>query len=77
VARALADRSPKVTIGNDTGTAAAIGTMGGKHVDCSVADICVDEKNRIVTTPAYMLGPGIKDVAIGIEKLVEKVVSLC
>ncbi len=26
-----------------------------------MADICVDEKNRIVTTPAYMLGPGIKD----------------
>ncbi|BBO73386.1 glyoxalase [Desulfosarcina widdelii] len=75
--RALADRSPKVTIGNDVGTAAAIGTMGGEHVDCSVEDICVDEKNRIVTTPAYMLGPGIKEVAIGIEKLVEKVVSLC
>ena len=77
VVRALADRSPKVTIGNDVGTAAAIRTMGGEHVDCSVADIYVDEKNRIVTTPAYMLGPGIKDVAIGIEKLVEKVVSLC
>ncbi|WP_319525529.1 isoprenoid biosynthesis glyoxalase ElbB [uncultured Desulfosarcina sp.] len=77
VVRSLADRSPKVTIGNDVGTAAAIGTMGGEHVDCSVADIYVDEKNRIVTTPAYMLGPGIKDVAIGIEKLVDKVVSLC
>jgi len=75
--RALADRSPKVTIGSDVGTAAAIGTMGGEHVDCTVTDICIDEKNRIVTTPAYMLGPGIKDVAIGIEKLVEKVVSLC
>jgi enhancing lycopene biosynthesis protein 2 len=75
--RALADRSPKVTIGNDVGTATAIRTMGGEHVDCSVEDICVDEKNRIVTTPAYMLGPGIKDVAIGIEKLVQKVVSLC
>jgi enhancing lycopene biosynthesis protein 2 len=75
--RAAADRSPRVTIGNDTGTAAAIGTMGGSHVDCSVADICVDAANKIVTTPAYMLGPGIKDVAVGIEKLVEKVLLLC
>jgi hypothetical protein len=30
----------------------------------------------VVTTPAYMLGPGIKDVASGIEKLVNKVLSL-
>jgi enhancing lycopene biosynthesis protein 2 len=51
--------------------------MGGEHADCGVADICVDESNRIVTTPAYMLGPGIKDVATGIEKLADKVLSLC
>ena len=38
--------------------------------------IHVDEKNRIVTHPAYMLGPGIKEVAVGIEKLVEQVLSM-
>ena len=75
--RALAHRSPRVTIGNDTGTSSAIESMGGVHTDCTVDDICVDEANRIVTTPAYMLGPGIKDVAAGIEKLVGKVLSLC
>jgi len=75
--RALSQRKPRVTIGNDVGTAAAIGTMGGVHIDCSVNEVCVDEANRIVTTPAYMLGPGIKDVALGIESLVEKVLSLC
>ncbi|WP_419663778.1 DJ-1/PfpI family protein [Desulfosarcina variabilis str. Montpellier] len=74
---ALGKKSPQVTIGNDMGTAAAIETMGGAHTVCSVDDICVDEKNRIITTPAYMLGPGIKDVAMGIEKLVDKVLSLC
>ena len=76
VVRALSNRRPRVTIGSDAGTAAAIETMGGTHMDCSVTDICVDEKNRIVSTPAYMLGPGIKDVAAGIEKLVDKVLSL-
>jgi enhancing lycopene biosynthesis protein 2 len=74
---ALGNRSPQVTIGNDMGTAAAIESMGGAHTVCGVDDICVDEKNRIITTPAYMLGPGIKDVAMGIEKLVNKVLSLC
>ena len=73
---ALADCGPQVTIGNDVGTAAAIGTMGGRHVDCRVSDICIDERNRIVTTPAYMLGPSIKDVAVGIEKLVDQVLSM-
>jgi len=75
--RALSNRNPNVTIGNDIGTAAGIETMGGTHCDCPVDDICVDEKNHIVTTPAYMLGPGIKDVAVGIEKLVNKILSLC
>lgn len=76
VARALAGRQPQVTIGTDMGTAAAIETMGGKHVACKVDEIHVDSKNKIVTTPAYMLGPGIKDVAVGIEKLVKKVIEM-
>jgi enhancing lycopene biosynthesis protein 2 len=74
--KALASRSPEVTIGTDMGTAAAIETMGGKHVACEVNQIHVDEAHKIVTTPAYMLGPGIKEVAVGIEKLVAKVVEL-
>lgn len=36
----------------------------------------MDKKHKIVTTPAYMLGPGIKDVAKGIEKLVEKIIEM-
>ena len=75
--RAIAEKSPEVTIGNDTGTASAISKMGGVHIDCSVDEIHVDQKNKIVTTPAYMLGPGIKDVAVGIEKLVTAVLELC
>ena len=75
--RAVADRSPEVTIGNDSGTAAAIGQMGGVHVDCTVDQAHVDAKNKIVSTPAYMLGPGIKDVAVGIENLVKTVLALC
>jgi enhancing lycopene biosynthesis protein 2 len=74
--RALADKKPEVTIGNDEGTAGAIEAMGGKHKACTVDMIHLDEANKIVTTPAYMLGPSIKSVAEGIEKLVDKVVQL-
>ncbi len=74
--RALSDLSPEVTIGNDVGTAAAIEAMGGRHHTCSVDMICIDERHRIVTTPAYMLGPGIRDVAEGIEKLVDRIMAM-
>ena len=76
VARALGHLNPEVTIGNDVGTAAAIESMGAKHVNCQVDQIHVDETHKIVTTPAYMLGTGVKDVAAGIEKLVKKVIEL-
>ncbi len=74
--KALTDRSPEVTIGTDPGTAGAIEAMGGRHKACTVNMIHLDEKNRLVTTPAYMLGPSIRHVAEGIEKLVDKVVEM-
>jgi enhancing lycopene biosynthesis protein 2 len=76
VAKALASHHPEVTIGSDVGTAAAIEAMGAKHVSCKVDAIHVDTKRKIVTTPAYMLGPSIRHVALGIEKLVKKVIEL-
>ena len=74
--KALSDKNPEVTIGSDEGTAAAIEAMGGQHRTCTVDLIHSDEKNNIVSTPAYMLGPSIKHVAEGIQKLVDKVVEL-
>lgn len=75
--KALAGKSPEVTIGNDPATATAIEAMGGQHRTCTVDMIHVDTRNKVVSTPAYMLGPGIKDVAVGIEKLVNKILDLC
>jgi len=74
--KAIADKQPEVTIGNDIGTADAIEKMGGKHVTCAVDQIHIDQDKKIVTTPAYMLGPNIKDVATGIEKLVTEVLTM-
>lgn len=71
----LGDKHPRLTIGNDPGTAQALEDCGAVHVACAVDEICLDEEHNIVTTPAYMLGPGIKDVAKGIKKLVDEVVG--
>ncbi|WP_044873163.1 isoprenoid biosynthesis glyoxalase ElbB [Pseudomonas sp. LFM046] len=64
------------TIGNDAGTAAALAEMGAQHVDCVVSEIVVDEKRKLVTTPAYMLAQSIADAASGINKLVDRVLEL-
>lgn len=64
-----------VTIGNDKDTAEAITSWGATHVDRKVDDIAVDEKLKIVSTPAYMLGPWIADVNAGIDKLVQAVLD--
>ena len=66
----------KVTIGNEKETADEIRKTGNVHVDCGVREIVVDEKRKIVTTPAYMLAQNISEAAAGIEKLVQEVLAL-
>lgn len=76
VARALGERHPTLTIGNDPGTAKALQQMGCKHRDCPVTDFVVDAKNKIVSTPAYMLGPSIAHVQQGIEKAIGAMLAM-
>lgn len=71
-----AGKQVRLTIGTDADTAKAINTMGGRHVDHRVDEIEVDAENRIVSTPAYMLGPTINDVAKGISACVREVLKL-
>jgi len=67
---------PKLTIGTDKGTAQGLEKLGAKHVECAVEDIVVDEKNRIVTTPAYMTAKGPAEVFKGIDKMVGQVLEM-
>lgn len=64
------------TIGTDPEVAGVINGLGGKHVDCLVSDIVVDENYQIVTTPAYMLAENLLQAKSGIDKLVDNVCKL-
>jgi enhancing lycopene biosynthesis protein 2 len=75
-ARLLGAEGVKVTIGDDPETAAAVESWGARHVNCRVDEITVDERLRVVSTPAYMLGPWIAPVAAGIDKLVSAVLEM-
>ena len=75
-AKVLGAKKVKLTIGNDPATAAVVNALGAIHVDTPVDQIVVDEKNKVVSTPAYMLGPTIAPVAAGIERLVGAVLEM-
>lgn len=70
------DLHPRLTIGTDKTTAAALEAMGATHCDCPVTECVVDEKHRIVSCPAYMLGKGPAEVFEGIRKLVAAVLKM-
>ncbi|HOE10176.1 MAG TPA: isoprenoid biosynthesis glyoxalase ElbB [bacterium] len=76
LAAVLGAKNPTITIGTDRQTANALESMGAVHRECPVDKAVVDSQRNLVTTPAYMLGPSIKDVAKGIEDLVQKVLGL-
>lgn len=59
---------PRLTIGSDRGTADALEAMGAVHVPCTATEVMVDRERRLVTTPAYMVGRGIAEVADGIDR---------
>lgn len=68
--------APTVTIGNDAGTATEIEKAGARHQECPVSEFVVDEKNKIVSTPAYMLANRISEAYEGIGKCVREVIKL-
>jgi enhancing lycopene biosynthesis protein 2 len=70
------DVHPTITIGNDKGIGSKIESMGSKHQDCAVQKFVVDVENKIITSPAYMLGQNIAEVADGIERAVEQLIKM-
>lgn len=65
-----------VTIGNDADTAATLEQMGSTHCVCSVTDFVIDKQNKVVSTPAYMLGPWVHAVHQGIRKCIHEVMAM-
>ncbi|NTW10724.1 MAG: isoprenoid biosynthesis glyoxalase ElbB [Chlorobiaceae bacterium] len=75
-AKLLGREQIELTIGNDRTTADDIEAMGARHLSCPVWNTVVCKDKKVVSTPAYMLGPGIADIWKGIGKLVGEVIGL-
>lgn len=65
-----------VTIGDDEGTTIAIEKMGGIHQEKGHGEITIDKKNRLVTTPCYMLNASISQVESGVNATIKALLSL-
>lgn len=66
----------EITIGNDQETASKLEKMGAKHISKKVNEIVIDNKNLVVTTPAYMLAKGPAELEEGITQLVKAIIGL-
>jgi enhancing lycopene biosynthesis protein 2 len=64
------------TIGADAATANALQSTGARHVSCTVHNVVVDRRLKIVSTPAYMLAQRIAEAEAGINKLVQAVLEM-
>jgi len=66
----------KITIGQDTDTACAVENMGATHIKTNHGEVVVDEDNKVVTTPCYMLDATIAQVGDGADNVVKAIMKL-
>jgi enhancing lycopene biosynthesis protein 2 len=68
--------SVEVTTGSDASAASDITAMGGVHKTSGHGEVVIDKKNRIVTSPCYMLDAEITDIAKGADNTIKALISL-
>jgi len=66
----------KLTIGQDQATAAALAAMGTEHIATWQGEVAVDEKNKLVSTPCYMLDSRVDQIGKGIDNLIGAMLRL-
>lgn len=66
----------ELTIGQDKDTADAVKKLGATHKETNHGEVVVDKKNKIVTTPCYMLDANIAQIGDGANNLVKAIFEL-
>lgn len=63
-----------ITLGNKN---ELIQKLSATEQTCTANNIVVDEENKLVTTPAFMLNASLAHIHTGISALVAKVINMC
>lgn len=66
----------ELTIGQDADTAHAVESLGATHTMTNHGEVIVDEKNKVVTTPCYMLDATIAQVGDGADNVVKAILNM-
>jgi enhancing lycopene biosynthesis protein 2 len=65
-----------LTIGQDSGTAEALAAMGARHTPTLYGETAVDQQNKIVTTPCYMLNSRVDQIGEGADNLIRTMLEM-
>ncbi len=63
-------RNVELTIGNDESTANDVAALGAKHHETKAGEVTIDTKNRIFSTPCYMVQTSIAAIADSADNIV-------
>ena len=66
----------ELTLGAVCPASEAAQIHGAKHVVTTHGEVAIDKKNKVATTPCYMLEANIAQVAEGAENIVEELLNL-
>jgi enhancing lycopene biosynthesis protein 2 len=75
-ARLFGAEHPRLTLGTDPGMAAMLEGWGARPVRATAREVVVDGEARLVSSPAYMVGPDLATVAEGIDHAVEALLAM-
>lgn len=64
----------EVTIGQDKGTSEQIEKTGATHINSTHGEVIIDEKNKIFSTPCYMLNANILHIEEGAFNIVKAMI---
>jgi len=65
-----------VTVGSDVDSIKSIEKLGATHIVTGQTQITVDVKNKLVTSPCYMLGASITQIAQSAQNVVNQILKL-
>ena len=76
LAKLLGDQQPLLTLGAQGADAENLEKMGGAHEPTTHEEVVVDDANKLVTGPCYMLDANIGNIMRGAAAVVEKLKTL-
>jgi enhancing lycopene biosynthesis protein 2 len=77
-------KTPKLTLGTDadpspydiTASHEGIATLGAQTATKSIHEILVDEENKIITAPCYMMEASVKQIRNNVKMAVDKLIEM-